>query len=38
MKLAGGTGCGEVLWLLGYGDDVEGGTSSFLGRNVVLCA
>jgi hypothetical protein len=35
MKFAGGSGCGEVLWLLGYGEEVEGRTSSFLGRNVV---
>jgi hypothetical protein len=34
MKFAGGSGCGEVLWLLSYGEEVEGRTS-FLGRNVV---
>jgi hypothetical protein len=37
MKFAGGSGRGEVLWLLSYGEEVEGRTSSFLGRNVVLC-
>jgi hypothetical protein len=37
MKFAGGSGCGEVLWLLSYGEEVEGKTSSFLGRNIVLC-
>jgi hypothetical protein len=37
MKFAGGSGCGEVLWLLSYGEEVEGRTSSFLGRNIVLC-
>jgi hypothetical protein len=37
MKFAGGSGCGEVLWLLGYGQDVEGRTTSFLGRNGVVC-
>jgi hypothetical protein len=37
MKFADGSGCGEVVWLLGYGEEVEGRTSSFLGRNVVLC-
>jgi hypothetical protein len=38
MKFAGGSGCGEVVWLLSYGQEVEGRTSSsFLGRNVVLC-
>jgi hypothetical protein len=35
MKFAGGSG--EVLWLLSYEEEVEGKTSSFLGRNVVLC-
>jgi hypothetical protein len=37
MTFACGSGCSEVLWLLGYGEEVEGRTSSFLGRNVVLC-
>jgi hypothetical protein len=37
MKFAGGSGCGEVLWLLSYGEELEGGTSLFLGRNVVVC-
>jgi hypothetical protein len=37
MKFAGGSGCREVLWLMVYGEEVEGRTSSFLGRNVVLC-
>jgi hypothetical protein len=37
MKFAGGSGCGEVLWLLSYEEDVEGRTSSFLRRNVVSC-
>jgi hypothetical protein len=37
MKLAWWKWCGEVLWLLSYGEEVEGRTSSFLGRNVVLC-
>jgi hypothetical protein len=37
MKFAGVSGCGEVLWLLSYGEEVEGRTSSLLGRNVVLC-
>jgi hypothetical protein len=37
MKFAGGSGRGEVLWLLSYGEDTEGRTSSLLGRNVVLC-
>jgi hypothetical protein len=37
MKFAGGSGGGEVLWLLSYGEEVEGWTSSFSGRNVVLC-
>jgi hypothetical protein len=37
MKFAGGSGRGEVLWLLSYGEEVEGRTSSFLERNVVLC-
>jgi hypothetical protein len=36
MKFAGGSGCGEVLWLLSYREEVEGRTSSFWGRNVVL--
>jgi hypothetical protein len=35
MKFAGGSGCGEVLWLLSYAEEVEGRTTSFLGRNVV---
>jgi hypothetical protein len=38
MKFAGGSGRGEVLWLLSYEEEVEGRTSSFLGRNVVLFA
>jgi hypothetical protein len=37
MKFAGGSGRGEVLWLLSYGEEVEGRTSSFLERSVVLC-
>jgi hypothetical protein len=37
MKFSGGTGSGEVVWLLSYGEDVEGRTWSLLGRNVVLC-
>jgi hypothetical protein len=38
MKFAWWCGCGEVLWLLSYGEEVEGRTSWFLGRNVVLRA